>query len=885
MAIATEASGSRRPFAFVEDLSIQIKAFAASAVLVICLVLLGAIAYVTLDRSQQGLHTLSTTILPRQQAFAAVNDTIVAAQMKIFRYVSWASNGVDDALLKKLRGQVDADLRVIDTNIAALAGRADLSEGQKAELKDLVARWKDYEGAAKDTLDIGSTDAAMATMMLGGADEKFMALAAGFQQMSSSVVAQTNAISTELSADAAQKKVVLGIGAALGLLLSVVVSVLVTRSIVKPVSAVTDAMQRLSAGDTTVDVGYHGRRDEIGQMVEAIAVFRRNAIEMRAMELESLEAEKRSLKEIGEARARLADAIEAIPEGFSLYDGEDKLVVFNSKYKTLFAADANLVEPGIAFETIIRAGSLRAMVEDATGDYEGWIARRVAQHRSPSSTHIQHRNDGRYIQINERKTAEGGVVATYADISEIKQHEAELARLVQGLQDATAGLTESLEQQTATSEVLRVISSSPTDTHPVFKVIAERAMQLCESQFCAVFQFDGKLIHVAAHHGVSPEGAAAYERGFPLPASRISAIGRAIQDRAIAHIPDVEADPDYGALDVARAVMFRAILAVPLMRDGQPIGGIAVSRATPGPFPAKHIDLLHSFADQAVIAIENVRLYNEVAARTEALATANAQVTALNAQLHSENVRMGSELDITRRLQLMLLPGAEELKKIEGLDIAGHMQPALEVGGDYYDVLQHEGRVKISIGDVTGHGLESGVLVVMTQAIVRALLTRGETDHVRFLTVLNHALYGNVQRMGSDKNLTLCLLDYAAGELKVSGQHEEMIVVRRDGKVERVNTIDLGFPVGLVDEIADFVGQTTVQLQPGDGVVLYTDGITEAENMDDEQYGLERLCAVVRTHWAHSAEAIKEAVVSDVKRYIGQQKVYDDITLVVAKQR
>jgi serine phosphatase RsbU (regulator of sigma subunit) len=233
----------------------------------------------------------------------------------------------------------------------------------------------------------------------------------------------------------------------------------------------------------------------------------------------------------------------------------------------------------------------------------------------------------------------------------------------------------------------------------------------------------------------------------------------------------------------------------------------------------------------------------------------------------------------------MLLPGAEELRKIAGLDIAGYMQPAVEVGGDYYDVLQHEGRVKISIGDVTGHGLESGVLMVMTQAIVRALLTSGETDPVRFLTVLNHALFGNVQRMGSDKNLTLCLLDYAAGEVKVSGQHEEMIVVRRDGTVERVNTINLGFPIGLVNEIAEFVGQTTIRLQPGDGVVLYTDGITEAENMADEQYGLERLCEVVRQHWVHPAEAIKEAVVSDVRRYIGQQTVYDDITLVVAKQK
>jgi sigma-B regulation protein RsbU (phosphoserine phosphatase) len=130
----------------------------------------------------------------------------------------------------------------------------------------------------------------------------------------------------------------------------------------------------------------------------------------------------------------------------------------------------------------------------------------------------------------------------------------------------------------------------------------------------------------------------------------------------------------------------------------------------------------------------------------------------------------------------------------------------------------------------------------------------------------------------------LCLLDYDQGEVKVSGQHEQVIVLRRDGSVEWVDTIDLGFPIGLEDEIADFVAQTTLHLQPGDGVVLYTDGVTEAEDMTREQYGLERLAAVLQAHWAHSAEAIKQAVVSDLKRFIGAQNVYDDITLVVAKQ-
>ena len=281
----------------------------------------------------------------------------------------------------------------------------------------------------------------------------------------------------------------------------------------------------------------------------------------------------------------------------------------------------------------------------------------------------------------------------------------------------------------------------------------------------------------------------------------------------------------------------------------------------------------------------NRTLEQRVTERTEQLAQANTEITTLNAQLQTENLRLGAELEVTRKLQQMLLPTAEELQQIDGLDIACYMAPAHEVGGDYYDVLQHNGRIKIGIGDVTGHGLESGVLMLMTQTIVRTLLTNGETDPVRFLDTLNRTLYGNVQRMGTDKNLTLALLDYTAGEMRLSGQHEEMLVVRHGGCVERVETVDLGFPIGLVNEIAGYIQYRTVGLAPGDGVVLYTDGITEAENAAGEQYGLVRLCAVVGQYWAQPAEVIKEAVVADVQRHIGGHQVYDDVTLVVVKQQ
>jgi serine phosphatase RsbU (regulator of sigma subunit) len=133
------------------------------------------------------------------------------------------------------------------------------------------------------------------------------------------------------------------------------------------------------------------------------------------------------------------------------------------------------------------------------------------------------------------------------------------------------------------------------------------------------------------------------------------------------------------------------------------------------------------------------------------------------------------------------------------------MELADEVRGNYYDVFQQDGRVKITIGDVTGHGLKSGMLMIMAETAVRTLQKMNETDLVKFLDIFNQTLYDNLQRMDCQKNMTLAFLDYAGGVLKLSGQYEEMIVVRVDGKLECIDTMDLGFPIGLVEEIGDFI--------------------------------------------------------------------------------
>ncbi len=177
-------------------------------------------------------------------------------------------------------------------------------------------------------------------------------------------------------------------------------------------------------------------------------------------------------------------------------------------------------------------------------------------------------------------------------------------------------LTEALEQQTATSEVLRIISSSPTDLQPVFDAIAERAMQLCEARVGSVFRFDGQLIHIAALANVDPEGAAAVRSVFPMPPSRRSAAARAILTGGIVHIPDVRDDPEYTIATEAQAGGFRSVVSVPMLHEGKPIGAVNAGRPEPGPFSARQIALLQTFADQALIAIENVRLFRGL---TEAL--------------------------------------------------------------------------------------------------------------------------------------------------------------------------------------------------------------------------------------------------------------------------
>ncbi|PSH64301.1 histidine kinase [Phyllobacterium brassicacearum] len=185
-----------------------------------------------------------------------------------------------------------------------------------------------------------------------------------------------------------------------------------------------------------------------------------------------------------------------------------------------------------------------------------------------------------------------------------------------------------IEQQTATSEILRVISISPSDVQPVFDAIAENAATLCGAEFCFVFRFDGELLHPAAYHGIAREGIDAVRANFPQKPNRGNVTGRAFISGVIEQIPDVFADPDYQMRLLAKIVSYRSAIGIPLVRKGSPIGSIAVTRRAVGFFPKRQVDLLQTFADQAVIAIENVRLFKEAQARNREMTEALEQQTA-----------------------------------------------------------------------------------------------------------------------------------------------------------------------------------------------------------------------------------------------------------------
>ena len=432
-------------------------------------------------------------------------------------------------------------------------------------------------------------------------------------------------------------------------------------------------------------------------------------------------------------------------------------------------------------------------------------------------------HDGQPIGVLTVTRAEPGafssqeveLLKTFADQAVIA---IENVRLFKALQTRNSELTEALEQQTATSEILRVISRSQTDVEPVFNTIAERVVRLCDGLFSGVFRFEGNLIHFVAHHNFTVEGLEEARRMYPRTPSRETQVATAILDRTVVEVRDVENDP--GVSDVgrslARALGYRSNLVVPMLLEGNPIGAIAVARANPGPFSVKQIALLETFANQAVIAIENGRLLRELEEKGRQLEAASQHKSEFLANMSHElrtplNAIIGfSEVLSDRMFGELNDKQAEYLK-----DIYASGTHLLSLINDILDLSKIEaGRMELEVTDFD-----------LPQAIDNALTLvreRAGRRGIRLESTIDERL-GEVR--ADERKIRQVVLNLLSNAIKFTpeGGRIEVAAVPKDGSVE-VSVSDTGVGIAPEDQEAVFeefrqVG-TSAAKQEGTGLGL-----------------------------------------------------------------
>ena len=347
-----------------------------------------------------------------------------------------------------------------------------------------------------------------------------------------------------------------------------------------------------------------------------------------------------------------------------------------------------------------------------------------------------------------------------------------------------------------------------------------------------------------------------------LPASSQVQLSRSITNKVLSEgasvlTSDAMHDPRFQAQHSVVLSQIRSVMAVPLASGEEIFGMVYVDNPFDNRFTEEDLKVLTTIASVASIKIEHERLLDE----------------------RLEKRRMEEELKVASEIQMRLQPFAPP--KLDGWEMTGVSFPCREIGGDYYDFIhrKRDSHLIVAVGDVSGKGTGAALLMSSLHAAVRAQSQTGQKIS-EVMSEINQYIFENSP---SNKFLTLFYgeLDPLSGELSYSnGGHNAPMLVRLSGAVERLDTG--GLPIGMMQGV--MYQEASVKLEPGDVLVIYSDGITESINERDEEFDEDRLIEVVKRNVARSASGIRDRIDEALSKFVGTTAPVDDMTLMIIKR-
>lgn len=459
-------------------------------------------------------------------------------------------------------------------------------------------------------------------------------------------------------------------------------------------------------------------------------------------------------------------------------------------------------------------------------------------------------------------------------------------KLVHLVEEQRRELSEVLQHMTTTSAILRMISSSPTNIQLVLNTVAEYAGRLCNVSNADILEVEGDELRLVTKHGMHH----IWPIEFNIPINRNWVVGRAVADRTSVHVHDLqqaEAEFPKGSA-YAKQYGHRTVFATPLLIEGVAIGVILIRRLEVLPLTGKQITLLKTFADQAAIAIKNVRLFKEAKEKNRKVEAQAKELIEWNATLETRVTKQVAELEQLAKLEHEILLASEiqksmlprSIPRFQGYEFCAHMIPARSVGGDFFDFIPMDSdSLAIAIGDVCDKGIAAALFMAMVRSLLRAETHPGNSPKEVLQKVNRHLMDMNDKQMFVTVlfgilNRTTRRFSYARAG------HEPPIFFNGQGSAKRMPKSN-GMALGIFDAIA--LDEQTIEFPKNGIMLLYSDGIPDATNRQNERFGFNGIIRSLDHMQQVSAQRVCNELIKAITEHQGGFPQFDDMTVLTVK--